>query len=113
MSRFRDAHDPAGHRRYTLAWVLVLIALGSGMSYCAWMAAFTETVEERPAATATGLAVYGYTVHTVVCLSLLALVFAVPASTLIDKGTKVSEIAEQYPDRSRPSRGPNRRRWPR
>lgn len=38
---------------YTLGLVLVLIALGSGMSYCAWMAAFTETVEERnPAATA-------------------------------------------------------------
>ena len=85
---------------YTLAWVLVLIALGSGMSYCAWMAAFTETVEERnPAATATGLAVYGWTVRTVVCLSLLSLVFAVPAtSTLIDKGTKVSEIAAEYPD---------------
>jgi len=58
-------HPDTGY--YTFAWLLVLSSAGGGMAYCAWMASFTETVERHnPAATATGLAVWGWTLRMVV-----------------------------------------------
>ncbi len=83
---------------YTFAWLLVVAAAGGGMAYCAWMASFTETVESHnPAATATGLAVYGGTVRTVVTLSLLGFMLVVSAaSTLVDTGPRVQELATRY-----------------
>ena len=46
----------------------------------AWMAAFTETVERHnPAATATGLAIWGWIVRVVVTVSYAALLFVVAA----------------------------------
>ena len=64
------------------------------------MAAFTETVENRnPAATATGLAVWGYTIRIVLTVALGILPFAVPAvSTLINDGPRVQEIVAAYPE---------------
>lgn len=83
---------------YTFAWLLVLIAAGGGVAYCAWMASFTETVEKHnPAATATGLAVWGWTIRMVVTFSLIGLTFAVgAASVLVDKGPAVQELATKY-----------------
>lgn len=85
---------------YTFALVLVVIAVGGGIAYCAWMASFTETVEyHNPAATATGLAVWGWTIRITVTLALTALTFVVPAtSTLVDQGSRVSEIVAEYPE---------------
>ena len=85
---------------YTFAGVIVVISGGAGVAYCAWMASFTETVEHHnPAATATGLAVWGWIIRLVVAGSYLALPFVVPAtSTLVDHGNKVAAIVEQYPD---------------
>lgn len=85
---------------YTFAVVLMVIAVGGGIAYCAWMASFTETVERHnPAATATGLAIWGWTIRITVCLALTALTFVVPAtSTLVDQGTRVSAIVAQYPE---------------
>jgi ACS family D-galactonate transporter-like MFS transporter len=79
---------------------LVLAAIGQGIAYVAWMAAFTETVEKRnPAATATGLAVWGYTIRLVVVAAFAVLPFAVPAaSTLVNDGPRVQEIVAAYPD---------------
>ncbi len=84
---------------YRLAFYFVLIAVGVGMAYVAWMAGFTETVEaHNPAATATGLAIYGWTVRTVVFLALILLPVVVPATTtLADKGARVSSIVATYP----------------
>ncbi|MFW0785892.1 MFS transporter [Gordonia sp. CPCC 206044] len=84
---------------YTFALVLVVIAVGGGIAYCAWMASFTETVERHnPAATATGLAIWGWTVRITVTLALTALAFVVPAtSTLVDQGSRVSHIVAEYP----------------
>jgi len=84
---------------YTFAWVMVVIAIGSGVAYCAWMASFTETVEKHnPAATATGLAVWGWIIRIVVTLSLIVFTFVVPAtSTLVDKGPRLQEIVAKYP----------------
>ncbi|GAA3713701.1 MFS transporter [Gordonia hankookensis] len=85
---------------YTFALVLVVIAVGGGIAYCAWMASFTETVERHnPAATATGLAIWGWTVRITVTLALIVLTFVVPAtSTLVDQGTRVSHIVAEYPE---------------
>jgi MFS family permease len=84
---------------HTFAWVFVLGAVGGGTAYVAWMAAFTETVEKvNPAATATGLAVWGWILRIVVTLSFAALPAVVPATTtLVDKGTRVGEIVAAHP----------------
>jgi MFS family permease len=83
---------------YTFAWTFVLIAVTGGIAYCAWMAAFTETVERRnPAATAHGLAVWGWIIRTVVVVSLVVFMFVVTAaSTLVDHGPTVSALAAKY-----------------
>lgn len=75
--------------------IILLISIGGAIAFAAWMAAFTETVEKHnPAATATGLAVWGATLRTVVVVALIGLIFAIPAaSTLVDKGTRVSALA--------------------
>jgi hypothetical protein len=64
------------------------------------MASFTETVERHnPAATATGLAVWGWILRIVVTASLAIFTLVVPAtSTLVDKGTRVQEIVAAHPD---------------
>jgi MFS family permease len=83
----------------TFAWTFVLGAVGGGTAYVAWMAAFTETVEKvNPAATATGLAVWGWILRLVVTASFALLPVVVPAtSTLVDKGERVGEIAAAHP----------------
>jgi len=85
---------------YTLARYFVLSAAGGGMAYVAWMASFTETVERHnPAATATGLAIWGWTLRIVVTISLAVFTLVVPAtSILVDKGTRVEEIVAEHPD---------------
>jgi MFS family permease len=85
---------------YTLGRYLALTAAGGGMAYVAWMASFTETVERHnPAATATGLAIWGWTLRIVVSVSLAVFTLVVPAtSTLVDKGTRVQEIVAEHPE---------------
>ena len=85
---------------YTFAVVLMISAAGGGLAYCAWMANFTETVERHnPAATATGLAVWGWTIRIVITVALAVLTLVVPAtSALVDQGPRVSEIAAKYPE---------------
>ena len=85
---------------YTFAIVLTVIAIGAGLTYCAWMANFTETVERiNPAATATGLAVWGGTIRTVVTVALFGFLLALPAaSTLVDHGPRLQTILATYPD---------------
>src|SRR6185437_347047 len=76
-----------------------MIAIGSGVAYCAWMASFTETVEKHnPAATATGLAVWGWIIRIVVTTSLIVFTFVVPAtSTLVDQGSRAQAIQAAHP----------------
>jgi ACS family D-galactonate transporter-like MFS transporter len=84
---------------YTIAVYFILSAAGGGMAYVAWMASFTETVEKHnPAATATGLAIWGWILRLVVTVSLAVLTLIVPAtSTLVDEGTRVAEIVAAHP----------------
>ena len=90
-------HPHTGY--YTFALSFVLLAAGFGLVFPAWMAGFTETVEKRnPAATATGLALWGWTIRLVTVASFLLLTVVVPATgTLVDKGARVSAIAATYP----------------
>jgi MFS family permease len=85
---------------YTLAVYFILSASGGGMAYVAWMASFTETVERHnPAATATGLALWGWILRLVVTVSLAILTVVVPATgILVDKGTHVQTLAATYKD---------------
>lgn len=78
----------------------VITAFGGGLTYVAWMAAFTETVEKHnPAATATGLAVWGWTIRSTVTVAFAALLLIVPAtSALVDKGLRVQEIRVAHPE---------------
>ncbi len=85
---------------YTIARYFVLAAAGGGMAYVAWMASFTETVERHnPAATATGLAVWGWTLRIVVTVSLAVFTLVVPAtSALVDKAPPISEMQAEHPE---------------
>jgi MFS family permease len=81
---------------YHLAGLFIVIAFGGGMTYCAWMAAFTETVERiNPAGTATGLAIWGWIIRIVVTVALLVLTFVVSStSTLVDtQGRYPTQVA--------------------
>jgi ACS family D-galactonate transporter-like MFS transporter len=83
---------------HTFAFYFVLVAGGSGVAYVGWMSAFTETVEKHnPAATATGLAVWGWIIRLVVTASFAVLTVVVPATnTLVNQGPKVEAIAAKY-----------------
>ncbi|MFG2725659.1 aldehyde dehydrogenase family protein [Streptomyces canus] len=84
----RGRHHAPGHDVLPLVWIILLISIGGAIAFAAWMAAFTETVEKHnPAATATGLAVWGATLRTVVVVMLFGLIATIPsASILVDHG---------------------------
>jgi MFS family permease len=83
---------------YTFVWIISVLAVFMAVAYAPWMASFTETVERiNPALTATGLAVWGWTIRAVVALSIFALPFVVTSMTpLVQYGTEVSTIAAKY-----------------
>jgi MFS family permease len=82
---------------YTFAWLFVGIGVFSGVAYGPWMAGFTETVEKHnPAATAAGLAVWGWTVRIVVAVSAAFIPVLVTAVTpLVDHGPQVTAASQQ------------------
>ena len=84
---------------YTIAVYFILASAGGGMAYVAWMASFTETVEKHnPAATATGLAIWGWILRIVVTASLAIFTLVVPAtSILVDQGSRITAMQEEHP----------------
>jgi MFS family permease len=82
---------------YTFAWLFVGIGVFSGVAYGPWMAGFTETVEKHnPAATATGLAVWGWTIRIVVAVSsALIPVLVTSVTPLVDHGSQVTAAQAQ------------------
>ena len=90
-------HADTGY--YEFVWILSLLAVGLGFAFSTWLAAYTETVEDRnPALTATGLAVWGWALRVVVAGSLFILPYVVTSMTpLVEHGTQVAAIAERYP----------------
>jgi len=82
----------------TYAVVISILAAFLAIAYAPWMASFTETVEKHnPALTATGLAVWGWTIRAVVALSALILPIVVGSMTpLVTYGTQVSTLSVKY-----------------
>lgn len=88
-------HPHTGY--YTFAWLFVGIGALGGITYAPWMASFTETVEKHnPAATATGLAVWGWIIRVVVAGSAALIPVVVTAATpLVEHGAEVTTASEQ------------------
>lgn len=88
-------HPHTGY--YTFAVLFIGIGALSGIAYAPWMASFTETVERRnPAATATGLAVWGWIIRIVVAVSSAFVPIVVTsASPLVEHGTEVATAQAQ------------------
>lgn len=84
----------------SLRLYLTVAGIGQGFVYAAWMAAFTETVEKRnPAATATGLAVWGSTIRLMLMITLAILPFALSATTtLVEDAPRLQAITTEYAD---------------
>lgn len=82
---------------YTFALLVAGVGIFGGFTYAPWMASFTETVERRnPAATATGLAVYGWIIRAVVAISSAVLPIVVSSATpLVDHGAQVAAAQAQ------------------
>ncbi|MEV7405314.1 MFS transporter [Streptomyces sp. NPDC091267] len=82
---------------YTFAVIVAGIGVTSGIAYSPWMASFTETVERHnPAATATGLAIWGWTVRITVALSAAFVPLVVNTVTpLIEHGPAVEQASVQ------------------
>jgi hypothetical protein len=103
VALFATATTDASTSYHTFALYFVLMSAGAGIAYVTWMAAFTETVEKHnPAATATGLAVWGWIIRIVVTVSFAILPAVVPAtSTPVDQGPHVARIVATYPTQVR------------
>ncbi|MFC1444290.1 MFS transporter [Streptacidiphilus sp. N1-10] len=88
-------HAKTGY--YTFAWMFIGIGVLSGLTYAPWMASFTETVEKHnPAATATGLAVWGWIIRIVVAVSAAFVPVVVTTATpLVEHGAAVATAEAQ------------------
>jgi len=95
VALFALATKQADTTYYHFVWIILLISIGSAIAFAAWMAAFTETVEKHsPAATATGLAVWGAMLRVVIVAAFISVIYAIPAAgTLVDQGQQVSAVA--------------------
>ncbi len=91
-TRTTHPHTSSG----TLILIISLLSFGLATAYAPWMAAFTETIERRnPALTATGLAIWGWILRIVVCVSFFALPYVVGAVDQLTKGPAILAVAKQ------------------
>jgi MFS family permease len=88
-------HPSTGY--YTFVVLAVGLGAFGGIAFGPWMASFTETVERRnPAATATGLAVYGWLNRVIVAVAVAVLPVVVSSVTpLVEHGAAVKAAATQ------------------
>ncbi|MCK4176794.1 MFS transporter [Aciditerrimonas ferrireducens] len=93
------ATDPAT-TPLTFVLIISVLSLSRGFAYAPWMAAFTETVEQRnPALVATGLAIWGWVLRLVVAASFLVLPLVVSAVTPVTTyGPTLAAIRTAYPE---------------
>jgi MFS family permease len=87
----------------TIAILLALMGLCLGAVWVPWMAAFTETVEHRnPALSATGLAIWGWTLRLFLAGAIVTIPLIVSAVTpIVDDGPSVGQ-ARAYFAKSQP-----------
>jgi MFS family permease len=95
---FAVATTHADTTYYTFVTILGVLAVGIGLAFSPWMAAFTETAEARnPALVATGLAIWGWLLRLVVAGSFLLLPYVVTTMTpIVEHGTQVQTLAAKY-----------------
>jgi MFS family permease len=88
----------AGTAYYTFVWILSLLAIGIGLTFSPWLAAFTETAEaHNPALVATGLAVWGWVLRLMVAGSFLILPYVVTTMTpIVEHGSQVKALSTKY-----------------
>ncbi|HMK99608.1 MAG TPA: MFS transporter [Acidimicrobiales bacterium] len=86
------SHPSTGY--YTNALIVMALGITIGVAYPAWMAAYTEAVEERnPALAATGLAIWGWVLRVVVAASFLAMPYVITTSnTIVDNVTAATAL---------------------
>ena len=91
---------------YSWAILFAFVGFFGGMTFSPWMASFTETVEKHnPAATATGLAIWGWIIRIVLAVSSVCLPLVVSSVTpLVDNGPRPG-AAGQAPARARNGAG--------
>ena len=79
---------------YTLVWIVILIGFFDAMAYVAWMASYTEAVEEKnPALAATGLAVWGWILRVIIAISFLVMPQVISsASTIVDNNAAATNL---------------------
>jgi hypothetical protein len=87
---------------YDNVFMVILLGLFIGIAYTPWMAGYTEAVEaHNPALSATGLAVWGWTLRIVVAISFLVLPRVITtATTLTDHyaaGTELQAFQSAQP----------------
>jgi sugar phosphate permease len=82
----------------TMATILAISSITLGIAYVAWMASYTELIEARnPALIATGLAIWGWVIRIVVCVSALLVPVVVTSVTpLVSYGATTATYANQY-----------------
>jgi MFS transporter, ACS family, D-galactonate transporter len=90
----------AGHHvgYYQMALILAVLSLFLGIAYTPWMASYTETVEARnPALIAHGLAIWGWIIRIVVCVSFLTIpLFVSSVTPLVDYGPTLQTYSAKY-----------------
>jgi len=79
---------------YTNALIVMFLGITLGTAYPAWMANYTETVEDKnPALTATGLAVWGWVLRIVVAGSFLVLPYVITTNNpIVDNQTAATAL---------------------
>jgi MFS family permease len=82
----------------TMAAILAISSITLGIAYVAWMASYTELIEARnPALIATGLAIWGWVIRIVVCVSALLVPVVVTSVTpLVSYGSNVLAYNAKY-----------------
>jgi len=82
----------------TFIVIISVLSASRGLAYAPWMAAFTETLEQRnPALVATGLAIWGWVLRVVVAVSFLIIPFVVTSvSPVVDYGPTLQGIEARY-----------------
>jgi MFS transporter, ACS family, D-galactonate transporter len=92
---FAHATSSGGTSYANWRLIIVVVAVGLAMTFAAWMAAFTETVEKHnPAAVATGLSIWGSMLRAVTVVMAIGTLLVLPAMrTLYHDGSRVGQLA--------------------
>ncbi len=80
---------------YSNVLVVSLLAITIGCAYAPWMASYTEQVEHHnPALSATGLAIFGWTLRIVVAISFLVLPQVITTSTVLVDNQQAATVLQ-------------------